>query len=114
MESVSYDIKIRSGSVGPAHAPLSPTSSNSVLSQTGSPVVIMSHTLLPTHTDAQGNGFAGQIMAWMDICAGIAAKRHCSQPVVTASMDDLYFRNLCKVSQLADIHIHILIVIITF
>lgn len=98
MESVSYDFKIRTGSVSSPITPLSPTSSSTPNNlQTGSPVVIMSHTLLPTHTDAQGNGFAGQIMAWMDICAGIAAKRHCSQPVVTASMDDLYFRNLCKV-----------------
>jgi acyl-CoA hydrolase len=40
-------------------------------------IVIMSHTLLPTHTDANGTAFGGQIMAWMDICAGIAAKRHC-------------------------------------
>jgi acyl-CoA hydrolase len=33
----------------------------------------------------------GQIMAWMDLCAGIAAKRHCRQSVVTASFDELYF-----------------------
>jgi len=103
MESVSYDIKIRTGSIGAASPPLSPTSSANVPLQTGSPVVIMSHTLLPTHTDAQGNGFAGQIMAWMDICAGIAAKRHCSQPVVTASMDDLYFRNLCKLGDVVTV-----------
>ena len=50
----------------------------------------------------------GQIMAWMDLCAGkenfdfllfffltlfagIAAKRHCRRSVVTASFDELHF-----------------------
>jgi acyl-CoA hydrolase len=55
-------------------------------------VVSMSEQVLPTHTNAQGLVFGGQIMAWMDICAGIAAKRHCRTAVVTASMDDLHFR----------------------
>lgn len=80
----------------------------------GSSVVVMSHTLLPIHTNADGTAFGGQIMAWMDICAGttlllltivvhvffftgIAAKRHCMTAVVTASMDDLHFRNTAKV-----------------
>ena len=60
-------------------------------------VVIMSNSLLPTHTNANGTAFGGQIMAWMDICAGIAAKRHCRTAVVTASMDDLFFRSMAKV-----------------
>jgi acyl-CoA hydrolase len=42
---------------------------------------------------------AGQIMAWMDLCAGIAAKRHCRGPVVTASMDDLHFRDVAKLGE---------------
>lgn len=63
-------------------------------------VVVMSTQVLPTHTNAQEYVFGGQIMAWMDICAGIAAKRHCRTPVVTASMDDLHFRNLAKVGHI--------------
>lgn len=54
--------------------------------------VEMTEIVLPTHTNALGTAFGGQVMAWTDICAGIAATRHARQIVVTASMDDLHFR----------------------
>jgi len=52
----------------------------------------MTEIVLPSHTNPLGTAFGGQIMAWIDICAGIAAQRHARQIVVTASMDDLHFR----------------------
>ena len=52
----------------------------------------MTEIVLPSHTNPLGTAFGGQIMAWIDICAGIAAQRHARQVVVTASMDDLHFR----------------------
>ncbi len=54
--------------------------------------VEMTEIVLPSHTNPLGTAFGGQIMAWIDICAGIAAQRHARQIVVTASMDDLHFR----------------------
>ncbi|HHB89725.1 MAG TPA: acyl-CoA thioesterase [Anaerolineae bacterium] len=54
--------------------------------------VEMTQLVLPTHTNPLGTAFGGQVMAWIDICAGIAATRHARQIVVTASMDDLHFR----------------------
>ncbi len=47
--------------------------------------------VLPSHANPIGTAFGGQIMAWIDICAGISAQRHARQIVVTASMDDLHF-----------------------
>lgn len=51
----------------------------------------MTQLLLPTHTNNHGNAFGGQIAAWCDICAAVAAQRLCRGPVVTASMDQLHF-----------------------
>lgn len=53
--------------------------------------VIMTEMVLPQHTNSFGNVFGGQVMAWIDICAAIAAQRHSRQPVVTASVDALQF-----------------------
>lgn len=55
--------------------------------------VEMTQLVLPSHTNPLGTAFGGQIMAWIDICAGIAAQRHARQITVTASMDDLHFRS---------------------
>ena len=51
----------------------------------------MTELVHPTHTNALGSIFGGTIMSWVDICAAIAAQRHCSMPVVTASIDALNF-----------------------
>ena len=53
--------------------------------------VVMTEMVLPQHTNSFHNVFGGQVMAWIDICAAIAAQRHCLQPCVTASVDALQF-----------------------
>lgn len=53
--------------------------------------VIMTQLVLPSHTNALDSVFGGTIMSWIDICAAIAAQRHCGSSVVTASMDELHF-----------------------
>jgi acyl-CoA hydrolase len=53
--------------------------------------VIMTELVLPQHTNSFGSVFGGQVMAWIDICAAIAAQRHARRPVVTASVDALQF-----------------------
>src|SRR5215475_7985251 len=47
--------------------------------------------VLPGLTNVHGTIFGGILMQWIDIAAGIAAARHASGPVVTASMDRLHF-----------------------
>lgn len=53
--------------------------------------VVMTELVLPQHTNAHGSIFGGVVMSWIDICAAIAAQRHCGKPVVTASVDALQF-----------------------
>lgn len=53
--------------------------------------VVMTELVLPSHTNAFGSIFGGQVMSWIDICAAIAAQRHSRKPVVTASVDALQF-----------------------
>lgn len=59
----------------------------------------MTEYVLPTHANAMGNVFGGQILAWMDICAAICAQRHCGTIAVTAGIDDLAFQQPIKVGQ---------------
>ena len=54
-------------------------------------VVEMAQLLLPGDANSLGAAFGGTVIGWIDICAAIAAQRHCRQIVVTASMDDLHF-----------------------
>lgn len=60
----------------------------------GSPsasAIEMNELVLPSHANALGSVFGGQIMAWIDICAALAAMRHARTQCVTASMDALDF-----------------------
>jgi acyl-CoA hydrolase len=54
--------------------------------------VEMNQIVMPGQANALGTVFGGQIMAWIDVCAAIAAQRFARGPVVTASMDNLLFR----------------------
>ena len=60
-------------------------------------VVEMARLLLPGEANALGAAFGGSVVGWIDMCAAIAAQRHCRQTVVTASMDDLHFHAPIKV-----------------
>ena len=59
----------------------------------------MAEFVLPPHSNAFGNVFGGQIMAWVDLCASICAQRHAGHPCVTASLDELSFRRPVRVGQ---------------
>ena len=49
----------------------------------------MTELVLPQHANALGTIFGGQVMAWIDICAAVAAQRHCGRIAVTAAVDEL-------------------------
>lgn len=55
-------------------------------------VTEMTEMVLPQHTNALGTAFGGTVMGWVDICAAIAAGRHCGRVAVTAAIDELVFR----------------------
>jgi len=69
-----------------------PTSRSPRLSHTE-----MTELVLPQHANALGTVFGGTVMAWIDICAAIAAQRHTGHIVVTAAVDDLVFRDALRV-----------------
>ena len=62
-------------------------------------VTEMTEYVLPQHANALGNVFGGQIMAWVDLCAAIAAQRHSGKMAVTAFVDDLKFQAPVKVGE---------------
>lgn len=51
----------------------------------------MNQIVLPPHTNALGTAFGGTVLAWIDICAAMAAQRHSRSSVVTASMEAVDF-----------------------
>ncbi|USN51917.1 MAG: acyl-CoA thioesterase [Myxococcales bacterium] len=51
----------------------------------------MTQVVMPQHTNPHGTVFGGEIMSWMDICAGVSAQRHCRNNVVTVSFDEVHF-----------------------
>jgi acyl-CoA hydrolase len=55
-------------------------------------LVIKSELLLPNDTNTLNNLVGGQLMHWMDIAGGICAHRHAGANIVTASVDNISFR----------------------
>lgn len=52
----------------------------------------MTQIVMPTHTNGVGGVlFGGVLMQWIDVCAAVAAMRHCGGSAVTASIDRLDF-----------------------
>lgn len=52
----------------------------------------MTQIVMPTHTNGVGGVlFGGVLMQWIDVCAAVAAMRHCAGAAVTASIDRLDF-----------------------
>src|SRR5688500_12067387 len=56
--------------------------------------------MMPGDANNMGHVFGGVIMSMMDKCAAISAFRHCRQPVVTASIDRVDFREPIHVGDL--------------
>jgi acyl-CoA hydrolase len=59
----------------------------------------MTEYVLPTHANALGTIFGGQVLAWIDLCAAMCAQRHTRSTVITAGIDDLSFNHGIKVGQ---------------
>jgi len=59
-------------------------------------LTINTEVVLPNDTNHVGNLFGGKLMQWLDITAAIAAQRHCSRVVVTASINHVSFDNPIK------------------
>jgi acyl-CoA hydrolase len=53
---------------------------------------ITTKVVLPNDTNTLGNLFGGELLAWMDVIASVAAHRHCKRVVVTASVNNVSFQ----------------------
>ena len=53
----------------------------------------MNELVMPNDTNPLGNLMGGRLMQWMDICAAIAAQRHCNRNVVTVAVDSVEFKS---------------------
>ncbi|KKM65208.1 hypothetical protein LCGC14_1493570 [marine sediment metagenome] len=58
--------------------------------------VVNTYIIQPPQTNAHGTAFGGQIMAWMDETAAIAALRFCKTLCVTVSVDRVQFTKPIK------------------
>ncbi|KAI9445723.1 thioesterase superfamily protein [Russula earlei] len=63
----------------------------------------MNELVLPNDTNVFGNLMGGRLMYWMDIAAAMAAGKHCNSPSMTASVDNLSFKNPIKLGNIVHI-----------
>lgn len=56
--------------------------------------------VMPAHINGYNRLFGGQLMEWIDILAGIVARRHCECNITTASIDNLQFKAAAHVNDL--------------
>lgn len=73
----------------------------------GESATIMNELVLPNDTNVFGNLMGGRLMYWMDIAAGITAVKHCNAPCMTASVDNLSFKNPIKLGNVVRIEARI-------
>jgi len=69
--------------------------------------MVMNEIVLPNDTNVFGNLMGGRLMYWMDIAAGITAVKHCNAPCMTASVDNLSFKNPIKLGNVVRIEANI-------
>ncbi|CAL5223884.1 g6477 [Coccomyxa viridis] len=86
--------------VDPANWPLHDDGKEEIVSMAATRVV-MHQIVLPAEVDSLGICFGGQVLSWIDICAGLAAKTVARGPVVTASVDTVHFLRPCHQGSVA-------------
>lgn len=59
-------------------------------------LTIMNELVLPNDTNPLNNLMGGRLLHWMDIAAAIASQKHCNRVVVTASVDNVSFKQPIK------------------
>ena len=48
--------------------------------------------LMPEHINGAGRLFGGKLVEWIDVVAGVVARRHSGHNVITAAIDNLQFK----------------------
>lgn len=69
----------------------------------GESLIVMTELVLPNDTNTFGNLMGGRLMYWMDIASALSATRHCNNPVVTASVDNISFTSPIRLGNVVHI-----------
>ena len=60
--------------------------------QVGDSITEQIQILMPLHINGTGRLFGGKLVEWIDIVAGVVARRHSECNVITAAIDNLQFK----------------------
>ncbi len=63
-------------------------------------LTVTTEHVLPNDTNALGNLFGGRLLQWMDTTAAISAHRHCKRVVVTATVNNVSFKESIKLGSI--------------
>ena len=66
-------------------------------------ITVMNEIVLPNDTNVFGNLMGGRLMYWMDIAGAMTAVKHCNAPCMTASVDNISFKNPIKLGNVVKI-----------
>lgn len=58
------------------------------------------YIIMPAHINGYNRLFGGQLVEWIDIVAGIVARRHCESNITTVAIDNLRFKAPAHVNDL--------------
>lgn len=64
---------------------------------------VQTQIVMSAHDNGSGMLFGGQLMCWIDIVGGVAARRHSGRSVITASVDNLEFRGSAHVGDIIEL-----------
>jgi acyl-CoA hydrolase len=64
----------------------------------------MNELVLPNDTNTLNNLMGGRLLHWMDIAAAISAQKHSNNIVVTASVDNVSFKQAIKLGDVITIN----------
>lgn len=56
--------------------------------------------VMANHLNGSGRLFGGQLAEWIDVLAGVVARRHCNCNITTASIDSLNFKEAVHLNEL--------------
>jgi acyl-CoA hydrolase len=65
---------------------------------------VLSESMMPDQLNHHGNVFGGVILALVDKCGGVVARRHARLPVVTVSIDRVEFREPVYANDYVEAH----------
>jgi acyl-CoA hydrolase len=67
-------------------------------------LTIMTEMVMPNDTNTLGNLMGGNLLRMMDVVGAICAQKHCNRIVVTASVDNVSFKEAIPLGNVVTLH----------